>query len=614
MDYRDVLMGIRRLLVALVLSLTAVLAAKADNISVEANAPSAVQVGKPFQISYVVNGSADGITLPDVDGLSVLMGPSTMTSSSYSYINGKPSSSRQTTFTYVVKATKVGKISVAPAKVQAGGSSVASNSLSITVAQGEAQPAGAAQSSGGAASSAPRSSDELFIRQSLSKSTVYEGEATELVTKVYTRVSLQSLSDFQMPDLADFVSSELNGRDITFHSEVLDGREYQVGELSRKSIIPQKSGRLTIPSVEAEFVVRKRVRSGGGLFDDFFGNDTQLSRQRVKAPAVTVNVKPLPAGKPANFSGGVGQFKFKVEVDPTDTKVDNSVQVKVSVEGSGNLKILSLPKPQFHQDFDSFDPNSKNDINAVGAGFSGRRTDEYLIIPRREGNFEIPQLQFSYFDPQKGDYVKLTQGPFSINVAKGDGSSSAQGGTVSFSGSGPEKVTYTGSDLRYLHKSGALSEKGSFFVLSPLFWGLTCLPIAVLAALTFFYRQRMFENANVSLVKSRKANKAARKRLNQAAKYIKADKREAFFDEVMRALWGYLSDKLTLPLSELTKDNARDKMSAHGVPPEVADEFMSLLEECEFARYAPASATSTMDEVYAKAADVIGQIEANAKK
>lgn len=614
MNNRNVVMAIRRLLVLLVMGLAAVLSAKADNVTVEANAPSSVQVGKPFQLSYVVNGSADGITLPDVDGLSVLMGPSTMTSSSYSYINGKPSSSRQTTFTYVVKATKVGKVSIPPAKVNAGGTSVSSNALSITVAQGEAQPSGSGQSAGSGSSSAPRSSDELFIRQSLSKSSVYEGEATELVTKVYTRVQLQSLSDFQMPDLADFVTSELGGRDITFHSEFIDGREYQVGELSRKALIPQKSGKLTVPPAEAEFVVRRRIRSGGGLFDDFFGNDTQLSRQRVKAAAVTVNVKPLPAGKPANFSGGVGQFKFKVEVEPSETKVDNSVQVKVSVEGSGNLKILTLPKPQFHQDFDSFDPNSKNDINAVGAGFSGRRTDEYLIIPRREGSFEIPQLQFSYFDPQKGDYVKLSQGPFTINVAKGDGSSSNQGGAVSFSGAGPEKVTYTGSDLRYLHKSGSLSKKDSFFVLSPLFWVLTALPVAVLAVLTVFYRQRMFENANVSLVKSRKANKAARKRLNQAAKYIKADKREAFFDEVMRALWGYLSDKLTLPLSELTKDNARDKMSEHGVPSDVADEFMSLLEECEFARYAPASATSTMDEVYAKAADVIGKIEANAKK
>lgn len=615
MDNKDDLKGVKRLLALLFVCLATVLPAKADNVSVEASAPSSVVSGKPFQLSFVVNGSADGISLPDVDGLTVLMGPSTMTSSSYSYINGKPQSSRQTTFTYVVKATKQGQINVPPVKVQVGGKTCSSNALSINVVQGNSQPqsqGGGQQSQGAAAGS--RANDELFIRQSLTKSTVYEGEATELVTKVYTKVNLQSLSDIQSPKLADFVSSDLSDNNISFHTEFIDGKEYQVGELSRKSIIPQKSGKITIEPSEAEFVVRRRVRSGGGLFDDFFGGDTQLSRQRVRSSSLTLNVKPLPAGKPSSFGGGVGQFKFKVDVEPTETKVDNSVQVKVSVEGVGNLKILSLPKPQFHQDFDSFDPNSKSDMNAVASGFSGKRTDEYLIIPRREGVFEIPQMQFCYFDPQKGDYVRLTQGPFTINVEKGDGTVANNGGTVSFSGSGPEKVTYTGSDLRYLHKSGGMTQKGKFFVLSPLFWLLTFVPVAALAALTVVYRKRMYENANVSLVKSRKANKAARKRLAQAAKYIKAEKREAFFDEVMRALWGYLSDKLTLPLSELTKDNARDKMAEHGVPSDIADEFMTLLDECEFARYAPASATSTMEEVYSQAASLIDKIEANAKK
>lgn len=621
MDKRDVILGIRRLCVLLVVSLAAVLSAKADDINVEASAPSSVTANRPFQLSYTVNGNAESISMPDVDGLMVLMGPSTMTSSSHSFVNGKVQSSRQTTYTYVVKATKEGSLTIGPAKVQSGGKSYSSNSLKINVVNGGAQSQGSGngqQSQGSSSStSATSGSGDLFIRQSLSKTSVYEGEATEIVTKVYTRLSLQSLADIQLSKLAEFVSSDLdNNSNITFHSEYVDGKEYQVGVLSRKSIIPQKSGKISIEPVEADFVVRRQVRqSSGSIFDDFFGGGgTQLTHQKVKSQSLSLNVKALPANKPSGFSGGVGQFKFKVEVEPADTKVDNSVQVRVSVEGTGNLKILSLPKPQFHQDFDSFDPSSKNNISTVASGYTGKRTDEYLIIPRREGSFEIPQMQFSYFDPQRGDYVRLTQGPFTINVAKGDGTQSNQGGTISFAGSGPEKVTYTGSDLRYLHKSGSLSEKGSFFVLSPLFWVLTIMPIAILGALTVVYRKRMYDNANVNLVKSRKANKAARKRLKQAAKYIAEDKREAFFDEVMRALWGYLSDKLTLPLSELTKDNARDKMSEHGVPTEVADEFMTLLEECEFARYAPASATSTLSEVYDKAADVIGKIEANTKK
>ena len=586
------------------------IAALADDLKVNVNAPSQVAVGSNFQVAYVVNGDADGVAMPEVDGLNVLMGPSVSRSSSYSFINGKMESSKQTTFTYVVKITKAGTISVPAAKVTSGGKSIEARGFSITAVETSSnQSAQGGSSQSGSQSSVQANGEDLFLRQTLTRSTLYEGEATQLVTKVYTRLNLSSLSDINPPKLSEFIVTDLSDGNITFSTEYINGREYQVGEISRKVLIPQKSGKIVIDPCTVEFVVKRRVRSSGGFFDDIFG-DVQVSRQSVRAPQVTVNVKPLPDGKPVGFSGGVGQFKFSVDVTPLQTKVDNSVQVRVSVEGTGNLKLLSLPKPQFHQDFDTFDPTSKNNISENANGFSGKRTDEYLIIPRRDGKFEIPQLQFSYFDPQQGKYVKLTQGPFTIDVEKSDGSQSSQSGAISFNGSGPEKVTYTGSDLRYLHRSGSLSARNDFFVLSPLFWVLVVLPVAALIVLFFVFRQKAYDNANVSLVKSRKANKQARRRLKQAAKFIKENKREAFFDEVMRALWGYLSDKLTLSLSELTKDNARDKMQEHGVSKEAADSFMALLDECEFARYAPASVAATMDDVYRRAAEVIEKIEA----
>lgn len=578
------------------------IAASADDLKVNVSAPSQVAVGNNFQVAYVVNGDADGVAMPEVDGLNVLMGPSVSRSSSYSLINGKMESSKQTTFTYVVKITKAGTISVPAAKVTVGGKSIEARGFSITAVETNSNQSGAQ-------SSVQANGEDLFLRQTLTRSSLYEGEATQLVTKVYTRLNLSSLSDINPPKLSEFIVTDLSDGNVTFSTEYINGREYQVGEISRKVLIPQKSGKIVIDPCNVEFVVKRRVRSAGGFFDDFF-SDVQVSRQAVRAPQVTVNVKPLPDGKPVGFSGGVGQFKFSVDVSPLQTKVDNSVQVSVSVEGTGNLKLLSLPKPQFHQDFDTFDPTSKNNITENANGFSGKRTDEYLIIPRRDGKFEIPQLQFSYFDPQQGKYVKLTQGPFTIDVEKSDGSQSTQGGAISFNGSGPEKVTYTGSDLRYLHRSGTLSARNDFFVLSPLFWVLVAIPVIALVALFFVFRQKAYDNANVSLVKSRKANKQARRRLKQAAKFIKENKREAFFDEVMRALWGYLSDKLTLSLSELTKDNARDKMQEHGVSKEAADSFMALLDECEFARYAPANVAATMDDIYSRAAEVIEKIEA----
>lgn len=602
---------IRSLLLLMCLCISSL--ALADDVSVQGSAPRSVAVGDRFQLAYTVNDVASDIILPDLDGFSVLMGPSSSTSRSYQFINGTPKSSSQTVFTYVLRADKTGSFTVPAAKVTVDGKTVQSNSLTINVVEGRDA---AAQSnsqqngkSGTSASSSSSQSGDLFVEQSLTKQSVYEGEGVDLVTKVYTRVNLNSLTDKVPPKLSDFVVSDITGP-IQFHSEVVNGLQYQVGEIDRKVIVPQKSGRLVIEPTEIEFLVKKRVSRGmGGFFDDFF-DDVQLSRQRVKSKSVTLNVKPLPQNKPAKFSGGVGQYKFRVSVDPSEVEVDNSVQVKVTVEGQGNLKLLSMPKPQFHQDFDTFDPSSKGDVQPCPGGYKGKRTDEYLIIPRRDGQFEIPQIAFSYFDTQKGNYVTLTQGPFTIKVAKGNGSSAPQQSTgITFSGSGPEQVTYTGSDLRYLHRSGELKQLTNFFIFSPIFWVLTVLPLGVLCALAVYFRKQNFDMANAGLVKSRKANKVAIRRLRGAQKFIKADKREAFFDEVMRVLWGYLSDKLTMSLSELTKDNAKEKMAQHGVDQEAADEFMALLDECEFARYAPASLSSSMDDVFKKAVDVITNIE-----
>ncbi len=606
-------MSAKRVAMMILVFLTTFTAAYADGVTVRASAPASVSVGQRFQLSFVVNDKAKEIILPDIEAFDVLMGPSTSTSQSYSLTNGKMESSSQTIYTYVLKATQKGSFTLPAAQVTVGDETIQSNRVTIHVVSGDDSSA-ASESSSSTSSSSSSSTKvsgegDLFITQSLSRSSVYEGEGTQLVTKVYTRVNLNSLTDKKDPKLAEFVVSDMSPQSITFHDEVVNGMQYSVAELDRKVIIPQKSGKITIEPMEVEFVVKKRVsRGGGGFFDSFF-DDVQMSKQRVRSKSVTLNVKPLPSGKPVGFSGGVGTFKFDVSVSPTDVEVDNSVTVRVSVEGEGNLKLLSLPKPQFHQDFDTFDPSQKSNIEPTAEGFKGKRTDEYLIIPRRDGQFEIPQISFSYFDTSKGKYVTLNKGPFTINVQKGEGKNAGQGGGVVFQGAGPEQVQYTNSDLRYLHRTKSLSPRGDFFLFSGLFWLCVLVPIVVLVVLFFVYRQRVFENANAGLVKSRKANKAAKKRLKKAATFIKENKREAFYDEVMRALWGYLSDKLTLPLSELTKDNAKEKMLEHNASPDDADAFLSLLDECEFARYAPAASTASLEDVYQRAADVIGKIE-----
>ncbi len=584
----------------------------ADNITVQGSAPSSWSVDEPFRLSYIVNERATDIVVPEVDGLRVLMGPSTSSSSSHSIVNGQVSSSRQTTFTYVLQASKTGNFTVPPATIVVNGNKYTSNAVNIKIV-GEQQSSAQGQSSTSPSDAQRVASDvagkDIVLRQELIKGSVYEGEGVHLITKVYTRVDLNSLTEKNDPKLTEFVSVDMSPSQYNFHTELLNGVQYQVSELDRKVLIPQKSGKITIEPAEYEFIVKRRT--GGG----FFFSDVQLVRQKVKSNSLSLNVKPLPSPRPNGFTGGVGSYKFNVSVSPEEVDVDNSVTVRVSVEGRGNLKLISMPTPIFHQDFDTFDPSHKSDLNPTENGYQGKRVDEYLVIPRRDGEFEIPQLTFSYFDPQKGKYETVSKGPFSIKVNKGIGSQ-AQGATsgISFAGSGPEQVTYLGTDLRYLHRTSQLTPLKKFFVLSPLFWLLTLLPVAILLALYVYYRKRISDLSNISLLKSRKANKQAKKRLKQAAKFIKDNKREAFFDELMRALWGYLSDKLTLPLSVLTKDNAREKMSEHGISEEVAVKFMSLLDECEFARYAPASMTDSLDTIYQKAADVIEKIEKDSKK
>ncbi|MDO4461016.1 MAG: BatD family protein, partial [Bacteroidia bacterium] len=338
-------------------------------------------------------------------------------------------------------------------------------------------------------------------------------------------------------------------------------------------------------------------------------DDVQLYRQRVSSKALSLNVKALPQPRPTGFSGGVGEYKLNVSVTPDEVETDNSVQVKISVSGDGNLKITSLPKPQFHQDFDTFDPKESSNLNAYVGGYKGSRAAEYLIIPRRDGEFEIPQVSFTYFSLSQGKYVTLTKGPFAIHVTKGANSGNNTTTQV-FQGGQREQVQYVGKDIRYLHTTEtALRAKSDFFLFSGLFWAVLLLPLVTLIAFFFVYRKKIQDSANIVAVKKRKANKVAKKRLKTAQKYIQKGERENFFDEVMRAMWGYLSDKLSIPMSELTKDNAREKMAEHSITEADAEEFIKVLDSCEFARYAPAELSDSMEDIYNRAAEVIGRME-----
>lgn len=583
----------------------------AEPVTFEGRARSTVSVGERFQLTYSVSANVSDIRLGEVKDFELLFGPSLSRSSSTSIFNGSISTSETTTFTYVLKASKAGEFVITPATIEIDGTQYTSNIVKIRVVEGQEQESSQSQSSSSGNVTLPKGQvPDIMLVQQLSKSSVYEGEPVDLITKIYTKVGIEQITEVNSPKLVEFMAEDIerhngNGR------EVVDGVIYQTAEIKRQVLFPQKSGRFTLEPIECECVVKRRVGGGGGIFDDFFGQ-VQLVKQRVKSKPISVTVKELP-DHPSQTSGGVGTLDFKVTVTPQEVKADNTVQVKVTVSGTGNLKYLSLPKPEFNSDFDTFDPSESNHFSLTSAGYKGSKSAEYLVIPRHEGEFVIPAMKFTYFDLNKKQFVTLTQGPFTLNVLKGDGTSDAQG-VVKFSGGSREEVQYIGGDLRYLRLTEEpLKLKNDFFLGSGLFYTLIIVPVLILVVFVLLYRKHLNDLNNMDKVKVRRANKQAKKRLRTAAKFIKENKREAFFDEVMRALWGYLSDKLTLPLSELTKDNAKEEMQRHSISSEAADEFMHLLDTCEFARYAPAELSESMQSVYDKAVDVIGRLNDNIK-
>lgn len=603
-------MKILRYLTFLLVSLIP-LAGYCDDVTFDVRAPKTVRVGDRFNLSYVLNADGSDMRLGDTEDFDVLMGPSQSTSRSIQIINGDMKQSYQSTFTFILKAKKEGTFTIPAARITSGGKQISSAPVTINVVAADASVPqnNQQQSSGGSQTSQSQSkqSSDIVIVQSLNRTSVYEGEPVVLTTKIYTRAHLQQISDIKQPDLTQFVTSDLRGGgQLQFSQEQYDGKYWDAAVADIQMLIPQKSGKLTINPTEYEFVVKQRSsRGGGGFFDSFF-DDVQLVKRLVRSNAVSVDVKPLPQST-TKTSGGVGDFNFSVSVSPTDVTVDNSVQVKVSVTGEGNLKLLTLPKPQLHSDFDTFDPSENVNIDVTSHGYKGTKSAEYLIIPRRDGDFEIPAMSFVYFNPQQGKYVTKTQGPFTIHVSKGDGTQTSN--TPVFSGNSREQVQYLGKDLRYIHTDNSLVKRDEFFLFSPLFFLCIFIPLAAFIAVFVIYRKRISDSMNISGVKRRRANKAARKRLKMAARYMKEQKREAFFDEVMRALWGYLSDKLTLPLSVLTKDNAKEEMEKHNIDSSAADDFMQLLDACEFARYAPVEMAEPMEKIYGQAEDVIEKID-----
>lgn len=602
----------RKLAFLFVLFLTAGMMAKAADVTFKAVAPSAVVMGQQFRLAYTVNAEAKAsdLRIPELADFDVLMGPSTSSSMSTQIINGNVSSETAFTFTYILMPKKEGTFNIGAASIKVKGANYTSNALSINVLP----PDKAAEAAGGTGSgqSASIGKDDYFVRMEVSDRSVYEQEGFLVTFKLYA-ARMCGLDNAKFPEFEGFLAQEIEQPNPQWIQAHYNGRNYFTVVLKQTVLYPQRSGKLTIESGKFDAVIRvptqRKIRS---IFDDFADTYDNVKKILVSSP-VTIDVKALPSGKPASFSGAVGNFTMTSDINSNNVKTNDAVTIKLKITGNGNIKLIKNPEVVFPNDFDIFDPKVETDVKTTAAGVSGSKTIEYMAIPRYVGDFEIPAISFSYFDPKSATYKTLKSEPYKLHVEQGEGGSSSSPVVSNFSNK--ESVKYLGKDIRFLKvKDFNFVANNDIFFGSFMYYMCYLVPAILFIVFFFIYRKQVKENSNIALVRTKKANKIAVKRLKNAGKLMKENKKEEFYDEVLRALWGYLSDKLNISQASLTKDNVETELTRYGVDEALINEFMDILNTCEFARYAPAQASDAMDKLYELTVDAIGKMENTIKK
>lgn len=577
----------------------------ADNVRFAVDGPRQVIEGQQFQLEYTLyNASGKDLKLPEFKGCKVLY-QGTSSGTSVSVVNGKVD--RQTTETHVItlRAEKEGSYTFAPATISADGRTLSTNTWKLTVLPPDKASASSGRSGG-------QSSDNttLFARLILSKSRIYEQEAVLATIKLYTQASGVQAENYSFPSFEGFVVQDIDlPQNTSFSLENYNGVNYKVAVLKQCLLFPQRTGKITITPGKFDFQV-ETYQLVNGPFGPM--RVPQGVSRSVSTNTASVEVMPLPSGKPASFMGGVGDFSLSSSISSTHVKANEAITLKLTIKGSGNLKYLKNPELQLPNDFDTYDPKVDVNVKASVGGVSGTRTVEYTTIPRFAGTFKIPAVEFSYFDIKSKSYKTLRTEAYKITVDKG---APGSGGKTVTNFSNKEDLKLLNQDIHYIKLDKMnLVQTPTLYIDNWVYWLWYIVPALAFIVFVIINRKQAKANANVALMKNRKANKVASKRLKVAGKYLKNHDREHFYDEVLKAVWGYLSDKLGLPNSELTKDNVAAELEKYGASAELIAEFNDILGRCEFAQYAPSQTDEAMDELYTQTVEAIGKMENTVKK
>ena len=598
----------------------------ADEVSLRVSAPSTVEVGGKFRVQFTVNTqNVSHFSAPDFKGFEVIYGPATSSQSSFQMINGRTSQSSSIIYTYVLMAESVGNFTIGSASVQADGKTVKSSPTRIRVLSGGAGGSSGGNYGGGgngnagagrqSSASEPSSSStnisakDLFMTATASRTTVHEQEAILLTYKIYTLVDLREL-DGKLPTLDGFQIQEIPlPRTKEFSIEQYNGRNYRSVVWSQYLLFPQKSGKLTIPAITYEGVVLTRNRNLDPIEAFFNGQSgyTEVKR-KIATPTLTINVSPLP-NKPEGFSGAVGKFSVSSSISTKEVDANEAVTLKISVQGSGNMKLISTPEVQFPKDFETYDAKVNDNFQLTRSGLSGTKDFEYLFVPRHPGTYEIPAAEFIYFDIESRSYKTLKTEAYTLKVNKGKGGA---GQSVSNYSGQQQDVQQLNQDIRFIKKGDVnLHQPGDTFFGTWKCWVAYLLPLLLFIIVMVLGRKQMKAHANVALSRGRKANKVALKRMKTAKKLLDAYDTGKFYDEVLRALWGYVGDKFNMSQESLNKENIEQSLTSRNVPAEQIRQFMKVLNDCEFARYAPGDVNENMENVYNSAISAISKMEDN---
>lgn len=596
------------------------LTAAAQSLKLEG--PQVVALDETFRIVFTADARMSDFEWPGTDDFDVVWGPQKGFMSSTNTVNGKRSSTHQETVTYLLQPKHTGTFTIAGASASVDKQHVASSSLRIEVVQGQPQTQSSGSAGQGqqtrprqdndAAATGTVSNQDIFLRLTLSKTNVVKGEPITATLKIYTRADIAGFEDIKFPTFNGFWSKEtVSVSNLDFKRENIDGTIYNTALLRQYALIPQQSGSLTVDPAEMVCQIRVRTSPSGSprsIFDDFF-DQYQTIRKRISTPAIQVQVRDLPAGAPASFAGGVGDFSISAKLSKDGIKSNEAASLIVTLSGNGNLSMLEAPKVAFPPDFEVYDIKSTDKTSASGT--SGSRTFEFPFIPRSHGDFVIPSIEYGYYDIAHGKYATASTGDIPLTIEKGEDIS---GGGVVVPGTNRQGVRNLSEDIRYIALGdGRLKKEGRFFAGSLPFYGLLLFLMLLFFMTDLYLRQRQVRRADIAGSKNRLANRLARARLKQAENYLQQNLGSAYYEELHKALTGYVSDKLMIPASDLSKETIGGQLRTRGVREQTVERLTALIDQCEFARYAPDGGQTQMENQYNEALHTISDIEAQLK-